>query len=136
MHAGSGEYPVIMSGNMIISVQVLKNATKNFAKESELRHGWFGVVYKGQLDDGTKIFVKRMESGAISNKALDEFESEISVRAGPGVGGEDHRPGPKISEGTLCLEKNSICIRKIFFFNRVYLYKHQHRSTYKTIVMN
>ncbi|KAJ0655347.1 putative protein kinase RLK-Pelle-LRR-IX family [Helianthus annuus] len=90
MHAGSGESPVIMSGNMIISVQVLKNATKNFAKESELGHGGFGVVYKGQLDDGTKIAVKRMESGAISNKALDEFESEISVRAGPGGG----RGGP------------------------------------------
>ncbi|KAF5767996.1 putative protein kinase RLK-Pelle-LRR-IX family [Helianthus annuus] len=79
MHAGSGESPVIMSGNIIISVQVLKNATKNFAKESKLGHGGFGVVYKGQLDDGTKIAVKRMESGAISNKALDEFESEISV---------------------------------------------------------
>ncbi|KAJ0702728.1 putative protein kinase RLK-Pelle-LRR-IX family [Helianthus annuus] len=44
-----------------------------------LRHGGFGVVYKGQLDDGTKIAVKRMESGVICNKALDEFESVISV---------------------------------------------------------
>ncbi|KAJ0715904.1 putative protein kinase RLK-Pelle-LRR-IX family [Helianthus annuus] len=31
------------------------------------------------LDDGTKIAVERMESGVICNKALDEFESEISV---------------------------------------------------------
>ncbi|KAF5767920.1 putative protein kinase RLK-Pelle-LRR-IX family [Helianthus annuus] len=58
---------------------VLKNPTKNFAKESKSKHGGFGVIYKGQLDDGTKIAVKRMESGVISNKALDEFESEISV---------------------------------------------------------
>ncbi|KAM0011853.1 putative protein kinase RLK-Pelle-LRR-IX family [Helianthus debilis subsp. tardiflorus] len=77
--SGSGESHVIESGNLIISVQVLKNVTKNFAKENELGRGGFGVVYKGQLDDGTKIAVKRMESGVISNKALDEFESEISV---------------------------------------------------------
>ncbi|KAJ0467384.1 putative protein kinase RLK-Pelle-LRR-IX family [Helianthus annuus] len=49
------------------------------SSESLLRHGGFGVVYKGQLDDGTKIAVKRMESGVICNKALDEFESVISV---------------------------------------------------------
>ncbi|KAM0037872.1 putative protein kinase RLK-Pelle-LRR-IX family [Helianthus debilis subsp. tardiflorus] len=77
--SGSSESPVIKSGNMIISVQVLKKATKNFAKESELGHGGFGVVYKGLLDDGTKIEVKRMESGVISKKTLDESELEISI---------------------------------------------------------
>ncbi|KAM0012633.1 putative protein kinase RLK-Pelle-LRR-IX family [Helianthus debilis subsp. tardiflorus] len=81
MHAsvgnGSSESPIIKSRNMIISVHVLKNVTKSFAKESELGHGWFGFIYKGQLDDGTKIGVKRMESGVISNKALEEFQSEI-----------------------------------------------------------
>ncbi|KAM0012634.1 putative non-specific serine/threonine protein kinase [Helianthus debilis subsp. tardiflorus] len=73
MHAsvgnGSSESPIIKSRNMIISVLVLKNAMKNFAKESELGHGGFMVVYKGQLDDGTKIGIKTMESGVISNKA-------------------------------------------------------------------
>ncbi|KAK1410995.1 hypothetical protein QVD17_37538 [Tagetes erecta] len=77
--SGSSESHVIESGNLIISVQVLKNVTKNFAHENELGRGGFGVVYKGQLDDGTKIAVKRMESGVISNKALDEFQSEIAV---------------------------------------------------------
>ncbi|XP_076883850.1 receptor-like kinase TMK3 [Bidens hawaiensis] len=76
---GSGESHVMESGNLIISVQVLKNVTKNFSQENELGRGGFGVVYKGQLDDGTKIAVKRMESGVISNKALDEFQSEIAV---------------------------------------------------------
>ncbi|KAJ0484753.1 putative protein kinase RLK-Pelle-LRR-IX family [Helianthus annuus] len=83
MHAGVGsgssESPIIKYGNIIISVQVLKTATKNFTKESELGHGGLEVVYRGQLDDGTKIAVKRMEFGVISNKALDEFVSEISV---------------------------------------------------------
>ncbi|KAF5767948.1 putative protein kinase RLK-Pelle-LRR-IX family [Helianthus annuus] len=42
-------------------------------------NGGFGIVYKGQLDIGTKIAVKRMESVVICIKALDEFELEISV---------------------------------------------------------
>ncbi|KAF5767965.1 putative protein kinase RLK-Pelle-LRR-IX family [Helianthus annuus] len=76
--SGSSKSPVIKSGNMIISVQ-FKKCDQNFAKESELGHGGFGIVYKGQLDDGSKIAFKRMESGVICNKALDEFESEILV---------------------------------------------------------
>ncbi|KAL4578307.1 hypothetical protein LXL04_014428 [Taraxacum kok-saghyz] len=77
--SGMGESHVIESGNLIISVQVLKNVTKNFSHENELGRGGFGVVYKGQLHDGTKIAVKRMEAGVISNKALDEFQAEIAV---------------------------------------------------------
>ncbi|KAF3442744.1 hypothetical protein FNV43_RR16661 [Rhamnella rubrinervis] len=77
--SGMGESHVIEAGNLVISVQVLQNATKNFASENELGRGGFGVVYKGELDDGTKLAVKRMEAGVISNKALDEFQAEIAV---------------------------------------------------------
>ncbi|KAI4300555.1 hypothetical protein L6164_033922 [Bauhinia variegata] len=77
--SGIGESHVIEAGNLVISVQVLRNVTKNFAPENELGRGGFGVVYKGELDDGTKIAVKRMEGGVISTKALDEFRSEIAV---------------------------------------------------------
>ncbi|KAI4369122.1 hypothetical protein MLD38_017607 [Melastoma candidum] len=73
------ESHVVEAGNLIISVQVLRNVTKNFALQNELGRGGFGVVYKGELDDGTKIAVKRMEAGVISNKALDEFQAEIAV---------------------------------------------------------
>ncbi|RZC25797.1 receptor protein kinase TMK1-like [Glycine soja] len=75
----SGESRVIEAGNLVISVQVLRNVTKNFARENEVGRGGFGVVYKGELEDGTKIAVKRMESGVITSKALDEFQSEIAV---------------------------------------------------------
>ncbi|KAH8504817.1 hypothetical protein H0E87_012164 [Populus deltoides] len=77
--SGVGESHVIEAGNLVISVQVLRNVTKNFASENELGRGGFGVVYKGELDDGTKIAVKRMESGVISSKAIDEFQAEIAV---------------------------------------------------------
>ncbi|XP_027364571.1 receptor protein kinase TMK1-like [Abrus precatorius] len=76
---GNGESHVFEAGNLVISVQVLRSVTKNFAPENELGRGGFGVVYKGELDDGTKIAVKRMEAGVISSKALDEFQSEIAV---------------------------------------------------------
>ncbi|CAI9097603.1 OLC1v1034072C1 [Oldenlandia corymbosa var. corymbosa] len=75
----SGDSHTIEAGNLVISVQVLRNVTKNFAPENELGRGGFGVVYKGELDDGTKIAVKRMEAAVISRKALDEFQSEIAV---------------------------------------------------------
>lgn len=70
---------VIEAGSLVISVQVLRKATNNFASENELGRGGFGVVYKGELEDGTHIAVKRMEGGVISSKALDEFQSEIVV---------------------------------------------------------
>ncbi|KAG8504035.1 hypothetical protein CXB51_002328 [Gossypium anomalum] len=74
-----GESHIIEAGNLVISVQVLRNVTQNFAPENELGRGGFGVVYKGELDDGTQIAVKRMEAGVITSKALDEFQSEIAV---------------------------------------------------------
>ncbi|XP_038903718.1 receptor-like kinase TMK3 [Benincasa hispida] len=77
--SGVGDSHVIETGNLVISVQVLRNVTNNFSSENELGRGGFGVVYRGELDDGTKIAVKRMESGVISSKALDEFQSEIAV---------------------------------------------------------
>lgn len=67
------------SGNIEISVEILRKVTDNFSPLNELGRGGFGVVYKGVLHDGTMIAVKRMEASVISNKALDEFESEIAV---------------------------------------------------------
>lgn len=70
---------VIESGNLVISVQVLRSATMNFSAENELGRGGFGIVYKGILDDGSVIAVKRMEFNLISTKCFDEFHAEISV---------------------------------------------------------
>ncbi|KAI3513980.1 hypothetical protein L1887_12273 [Cichorium endivia] len=55
---------IVETSYMVISIQVLKNVTNNFNKNNILGKGGFGTVYKGELHDGTKIAVKRMESGA------------------------------------------------------------------------
>ncbi|KAL4339556.1 hypothetical protein GQ457_08G017530 [Hibiscus cannabinus] len=74
-----GDPHIIEVGNLVISVQVLRDVTKNFAPKNEIGRSGFGVVYEGKLDDGTQIVVKRMEAGVITKKALDEFHAEIAV---------------------------------------------------------
>ncbi|XP_051140762.1 receptor protein kinase TMK1 [Andrographis paniculata] len=75
----SNDVQMVEAGNMVISIQVLKNVTNNFSEENILGQGGFGTVYKGELHDGTKIAVKRMECGAIAGKGSTEFKSEIAV---------------------------------------------------------
>lgn len=64
---------------MFMSIEVLRAVTNNFSEENILGRGGFGVVYRGELEDGTQIAVKRMESAVVSNKGLSEFQSEIHV---------------------------------------------------------
>ncbi|XP_055813666.1 receptor-like kinase TMK4 [Solanum dulcamara] len=73
------EMPIFEGGNVAISIQVLRQVTNNFSEENILGRGGFGVVYKGELHDGTKIAVKRMESGAMGTKGMNEFQAEIAV---------------------------------------------------------
>lgn len=69
----------VEAGSMIISIQVLRSVTNNFNEDKILGKGGFGTVYGGELHDGTKIAVKRMESGVVAEKGLHEFKSEIAV---------------------------------------------------------
>lgn len=75
----SNDIQMVEAGSMVISIQVLRNVTNNFSEDNILGQGGFGTVYKGELHDGTKIAVKRMESGVIAGKGLTEFQSEIAV---------------------------------------------------------
>lgn len=77
--SGPNDIHLVEAGNMVISIQVLRSVTNNFSEVNILGRGGFGTVYKGELHDGTKIAVKRMESGVVSDKGLTEFKSEIAV---------------------------------------------------------
>ncbi|KAH7424490.1 hypothetical protein KP509_11G011200 [Ceratopteris richardii] len=70
---------VLDDGNLVISSELLRNVTNDFCEQNVLGKGGFGVVYKGELDDGTKIAVKRMTASTVSNKGVNEFQAEIAV---------------------------------------------------------
>ncbi|CAN6447742.1 unnamed protein product [Victoria cruziana] len=77
--ASSGTASLADPGTMVISIQVLQQVTNNFCESNVIGRGGFGVVYKGELHDGTKIAVKRMESAAAGSKGMNEFLAEIAV---------------------------------------------------------
>ncbi|XP_047341313.1 G-type lectin S-receptor-like serine/threonine-protein kinase At4g27290 isoform X2 [Impatiens glandulifera] len=53
----------------------VENATKGFSISNKLGEGGFGIVYKGKLEDGREIAVKRLSKE--SNQGFDEFKNEV-----------------------------------------------------------
>ncbi|CAI8609322.1 unnamed protein product [Vicia faba] len=60
-----------------ISLHDLQLATENFKAERIIGKGGFGNVYKGVLENGKSVAVKRSEPG--SGQGLPEFQAEIMV---------------------------------------------------------
>ena len=73
--------PRIEGECVTMSIQFLRQVTNNFSEDNILGSGGFGVVYRGELDDGTKIAVKRMGCGpcAMGSRETNELEAEIAV---------------------------------------------------------
>nr|VDC84070.1 unnamed protein product [Brassica rapa] len=65
--------------NKAIPMQILRVATNNFGVENLLGGGGFGSVYRGTLQDGRDIAVKKMDQADFAGKGLKEFESEVTV---------------------------------------------------------
>ncbi|KAJ0254723.1 Receptor-like kinase TMK4 [Hirschfeldia incana] len=70
---------LLEGGSVTIPMEVLRQVTNNFSEANILGRGGFGVVYAGELHDGTKTAVKRMECSAMGNKGMNEFQAEIAV---------------------------------------------------------
>jgi hypothetical protein len=62
------------------SFQALVAATDNF--QCVVGRGSSGTVFRGILDDGTEVAVKRIGAGARAEHADKEFKAEVSVIAG------------------------------------------------------
>jgi serine/threonine protein kinase len=55
----------------------IQTATKNFDQNAIIGVGGFGNVYLGELDDGTKVAVKR--GNPQSDQGINEFQTEIQI---------------------------------------------------------
>ncbi|XP_042457943.1 receptor-like serine/threonine-protein kinase SD1-7 [Zingiber officinale] len=60
-------------------LHTIKVATNDFSEENKLGEGGFGAVYKGELENGEKIAVKKLSR--YSSQGPNEFLNELSVIA-------------------------------------------------------
>lgn len=59
------------------SLSEIKHGTKNFDESQVIGVGGFGKVYKGIIDGGTKVAIKR--SNPSSEQGVNEFQTEIEM---------------------------------------------------------
>ncbi|KAK1415623.1 hypothetical protein QVD17_31406 [Tagetes erecta] len=59
----------------VFSLSKISRATNDFSVDNKLGEGGFGPVYKGQLDEGREIAVKRLSK--TSGQGIDEFKNEV-----------------------------------------------------------
>nr|GEV96970.1 G-type lectin S-receptor-like serine/threonine-protein kinase At4g27290 isoform X1 [Tanacetum cinerariifolium] len=59
----------------LFSLNKIVEATSNFSIYNKLGQGGFGAVYKGVLEEGVEIAVKRLSK--TSRQGLDEFQNEV-----------------------------------------------------------
>ncbi|OIT05531.1 g-type lectin s-receptor-like serinethreonine-protein kinase [Nicotiana attenuata] len=73
---------VVLLGNRmeelpVFNFETLANATARFCEDNKLGQGGFGPVYRGKLEDGKEIAVKRLSKA--SGQGLEEFMNEVLV---------------------------------------------------------
>ncbi|KAI8552701.1 hypothetical protein RHMOL_Rhmol06G0286800 [Rhododendron molle] len=59
----------------VLELTTIEKATDNFSINNKLGQGGFGPVYKGRLEDGQEIAIKRLSR--ISRQGIDEFKNEV-----------------------------------------------------------
>lgn len=66
-------------GHLTLSMAEITKATKNFSPALKIGQGGFGTVYKGTLDDGTVVAIKRAKKSLYDNQLGVEFQNEIKT---------------------------------------------------------
>ena len=77
--SGAGSYVSSVPSNLgrYFTFAELQEATNSFDESLVLGVGGFGKVYKGEIDDGSKVAVKR--GNPRSEQGLNEFQTEIEL---------------------------------------------------------
>ncbi|KAJ0983258.1 hypothetical protein J5N97_011513 [Dioscorea zingiberensis] len=65
--------------SILFDLSTLRTATANFSEENKLGQGGFGSVYKGTLQNGREIAVKRLSAG--SGQGIGELKNELVLVA-------------------------------------------------------
>ncbi|KAE8660479.1 Calmodulin-binding receptor-like cytoplasmic kinase 2 [Hibiscus syriacus] len=68
-------------GSMKFTMEEILKATRNFSPAFRIGQGGFGTVYKGRLDDGTFVAIKRAKKSVCDKHLGVEFQSEITTLA-------------------------------------------------------
>ncbi|XP_020212858.1 receptor-like protein kinase ANXUR1 [Cajanus cajan] len=83
------------------SLHDIKHATKNFDESNVIGVGGFGKVYKGVIDNGLKVAIKR--SNPQSEQGVNEFQTEIEMLS-------KLRHKHLVSLIGFCEENNEMCL--------------------------
>ncbi|KHG06913.1 hypothetical protein F383_00787 [Gossypium arboreum] len=68
-------------GSMKFTIEEIFKATRNFSPAFKIGQGGFGTVYKGKLDDGTLVAIKRAKKSVYDKHLGVEFQSEVTILA-------------------------------------------------------
>ncbi|KAL8141442.1 hypothetical protein V2J09_007463 [Rumex salicifolius] len=75
--SAASRIPIIAEGMKGFTYEELAHATRNFSSSVEVGKGGYGKVYKGVLNNGTLVAVKRAEEGSLQGNK--EFCTEIEL---------------------------------------------------------
>ncbi|XP_059301616.1 calmodulin-binding receptor-like cytoplasmic kinase 2 isoform X1 [Lycium ferocissimum] len=65
------------AGSLKFTMEDIYKATKNFSQSLKIGQGGFGIVYKGRLNDGTVVAIKRAKKTMHDKHSGAEFQSEV-----------------------------------------------------------